>query len=343
MNDAYYTVILLFDLTAFAAAVGALSCLVWVVPWGALPETAVTEAAWRRLRFLLAMAMVVLTLTSLLMLIVQAAQMSRLGLTAVWPILPTVLLRTHYGAVWLIRVAALAVVWIGWLLTAPAGRVRTMSVMSVAAAGVAWTYSATSHAADKGDFTWAEWTHWLHVLSGSLWGGCLLAVAFSLSGLLVPRTASHKAFIAESMHRLSYIAMFAVIAISVTGVVSAVFQLTQVQDLWETDYGRMLVIKASVVLAMLLFGVFNHFAMSPALRSWFSGFRTHRQTEAPTHPPSRRQGSMGKMMLWHRRIMNVQAVLVVVVLLCAILLAATMPPRQHAAMKHPQAGSHVMH
>jgi hypothetical protein len=33
---------------------------------------------------------------------------------------------------------------------------------------------------------------------------------------------------------------------------------------------------------------------------------------------------------WHRRIMNVQAVLVVVVLLCAILLAFSMPPHQHA-------------
>ena len=41
--------------------------------------------------------------------------------------------------------------------------------------------------------------------------------------------------------------------------------------------------------------------------------------------------------------MITQAVLVVAVLLCAILLAASMPPSQHALMKHPPAeATHTM-
>jgi len=51
------------------------------------------------------------------------------------------------------------------------------------------------------------------------------------------------------------------------------------------------------------------------------------------------QRGVGKTMVWHRRLMITQAVLVVAVLLCAILLAASMPPSQHTLMKHPPAGA----
>jgi copper resistance protein D len=159
LPDALITLIAVLDLAAFVTAVGGLACLLWMVPWNIIREPALIELAWHRLRHLLAIALAILTATSALLLVVRAVQMSGLGLTALWPVLPTVVLHTHYGTVWLVRVAALGIVWIGWLLTGAARKRRTVGVMAVAAAVLAWTYSATGHAADQGDFTVMEWIH----------------------------------------------------------------------------------------------------------------------------------------------------------------------------------------
>jgi putative copper resistance protein D len=343
LPDALITLIAVLDLAAFVTAVGGLACLLWMVPWNTIREPALIELAWHRLRHLLAIALAILTATSALLLVVRAVQMSGLGLTALWPVLPTVVLHTHYGTVWLVRVAALGMLWIGWLLTGAARKRRTVGVMGVAAAVLAWTYSATGHAADQGDFTVMEWIHWLHMLTVSLWGGCVLAVAVALAGLLVPRSPGQRAFIAVTMHRFSYIAILAVIGISASGVFVAIQQLSNVHDLWTTDYGRMLLTKLAMVFAMLVLGVFNRFALSPALRTWLGAGRLPRAPEAPGHASRPGKRGVGKTMVWHRRLMITQAVLVVAVLLCAILLAASMPPSQHTLMKHPPAGAaHTM-
>lgn len=343
LPDALITLIAVLDLVAFVTAIGGIACLLWMVPWNTIREPALIELAWYRLRHLLAIALAILTATSGLLLVVRAVQMSRLGLTALWPVLPTVVLHTHYGTVWLVRVAALGMLWIGWLLTGAARKRRTVGVMGVAAAVLAWTYSATGHAADQGDFTVMEWVHWLHMLTVSLWGGCVLAVAVALAGLLVPRSPGQRAFIAVTMHRFSYIAILAVIGISASGVFVAIQQLSNVHDLWTTDYGRILLTKLAMVFPMLVLGVFNRFALSPALRTWLGAGRLPRAPEAPGHASRPGERGVGKTMVWHRRLMITQAVLVVAVLLCAILLAASMPPSQHTLMKHPPAGAtHTM-
>jgi putative copper export protein len=181
------------------------------------------------------------------------------------------------------------------------------------------------------------------MLTASLWGGCVLAVAVALGGLLVPRSPGQRAFIAVTMHRFSYIAILAVIGISASGVFVAIQQLSNVHDLWTTDYGRMLLTKLAMVFAMLVLGVFNRFALSPALRTWLGAGRLPRAPEAPGYASRPGERGVAKTMVWHRRLMITQAVLVVAVLLCAILLAATMPPSQNALMKHPPAGAaHTM-
>jgi putative copper export protein len=332
------------DLLALFVIFGVLSCRLWVLPRGTvIADREPNSAAWPALKRLLGWSLALISVTSFLVLTARSMQMSRQPLSAMPSVLPTVLLQTHYGSVWLMRTGALAVLWLGWWSLQRTGRTYVPALMFCMAAVIAWSYSATGHAADWGDFTWTEWMHWLHILNASLWTGSMLAAALALSSLLVPRTPEHKTFIAETMHRLSYISTFAVIGVLVTGAFNATMQMASVQALWETDYGRMLAIKLSIVLTVIILWMLNRFAVVPMLRAWLSAFRMPDETRtAPARPPGIGQGGIGKRMQWHRWLMVVDAVLLVAVLLCAVLLAFNMPPRQHAAMQHTPAGGKLI-
>ncbi len=336
----FYSLPSFLDLLALVIILGVLSCRLWVLPRGAVIAGREPDgAAWPALRRLLGWSLALISVTSLLVLTARALQMSRQPLSAMPSVLPTVLLQTHYGKVWLVRTGALVTLWLGWWSLRRTGRTYVPTLMFCMAAVIAWSYSATGHAADWGDFTWTEWVHWLHILTVSLWTGSMLAVALALSPLLVPRTLGHKAFIAETMHRLSYVSTFAIIGVLVTGVFNAAVQLDSVHALWETDYGRMLAIKLLIVLTVMVLWILNRFAVVPVLRAWLGAFRIPDETIAPTRPPGIGQGGIGKKIQWHRRLMAVEAVLLVAVLLCAVLLAFNMPPRRHAAMQHTPAVS----
>lgn len=338
-----YSLPAFLDHLALITVLGVLSCRLWVLPQAeVIEDRGIGGTAWVRLRRLLGMALVVLTVTGFLLLAARALQMSRQPPGALPEVLPTVLMKTHYGRVWLIRTGALVGLWLGWWGLRRTGRTSLPALMFGGAAIMVWSYSATGHAADWGDFTWTEWLHWLHVLSASLWAGGLLAFLLALFPVLIPQSAAHKAFLAETMHRLSVIAVFAVIGVWATGLFNAAVQLGSVPALWETGYGRMLAIKGSFVLLLMVFWSLNRFAVVPVLRAWLAAFRRLHPVKAPPRSP-RSRGRVGTLIVWHRRLMIVEAVLFAAVLLCAVLLALEMPPRQHAKMmKHAQIGEFAM-
>lgn len=318
------------DLLGLVTVLGVLACRLWVLPQDQPGGRGIAAAAWMRLRRILGWALALITVASFLLLAARAMQMSRQPFGALPQVLPIVLQKTHYGAVWFVRMGALAGLWSGWWALGRTGRVHVPAAMFAAAAIIAWSYSATGHASDWGDFTWAEWLHWLHVLFASLWGGSLFTVALALSPLLIPQTVEHKAFIAAVMHRLSRVIAFAMTGVLATGVFNAIVQLGGVRALWESDYGRMLTLKLLLVLAVIFLWILNRFTLVPALRDWLGAFRAPHETKTPA--PGSGKGTVGKMILWHRRLMNVAAFLLAAVLLCAVLLAFQMPPRRHVMM-----------
>lgn len=336
------------DILALATVIGILTCRLWVLPHeNAAQGGRVGATAWARLRRLLLSAVALLTLTGFLLLAARAQQMSRQPLEMLPAVLPKVLGKTHYGTVWLARSGALAGLWLGWWGLVRSSRRFFPAFMLAMAAIIAWSVSASGHAADWGDFTWTEGLHWLHLLCACLWSGTLLAMA-CLSSLLVPATAGRKDFIAHSMPRLARLSLWAVIGVLASGAFQAAVQLGDLHALWHTDYGKMLDIKLSLVLAMLVLWAVNRWAVVPVLRPWLATFATPRDAEqdgeAPRTPAEKGgrsfarfgQGGIGAMTLWHRRLMTAGAVLLTAVLLCAVLLAFRMPPRGHVTMHHMQ-------
>jgi copper resistance protein D len=342
-----------FDLLALVACLGTLGCRVWVLPaLAAVPDAIGVEAVVMSLWRLLVIGIAGLTLSSLAELAGRAAEMSGQPLWAILPVLPTVLFRTHYGWVWLIRPPALAALWLGW----SAGRQRPRSLyipalMLGAGALVAMARSASGHAADWGDLTFAELSDWLHMMASSLWGGGLLALSVAVLPAVLKLPARRRQCIAAVAQRFSMLAGVALAGVLLTGLYNAWLQLGTIRAVWEVPYGRTLLIKLLLVIPLVTLGTANHYLRLPLLqrRSGRPGTRhALLRTLAVLRRRASGQGQPRAVRLIRRFARTVWAEVSVVVgiLICTALLLHGAPPRhamhrEHGLM-HPEAPSRAV-
>ena len=166
------------DLLALVICLGTLSCRLWVLPPSGTGEDtgvlcSLRTALWR----LLGGCLIALTVSSVGELLGRTLMMSGLPLAMLGRTLPIVLLRTHYGRVWFVRLGALVMLWIGWGLGRRHRHTQTIPASMLVAGGlIALTRSLSGHAADWGDMTLAVMMDGLHLLAGGLWGGWLLVL-----------------------------------------------------------------------------------------------------------------------------------------------------------------------
>ena len=114
-NDVSHAIPTAFDLLALVTCLGMLGCRLWVLPaLAAVPGAIGVETAFASLWRWLVTCIAALTVSSLTELVGRTAEMSGQPLSAILPVLPTVLSQTHYGRVWLMRPVALTVLWLGW-------------------------------------------------------------------------------------------------------------------------------------------------------------------------------------------------------------------------------------
>jgi copper resistance protein D len=236
-------------LGALAGLIGGLGLEVLVLPAG---------AAAGRLRSWRLVCAGALVLTAAAEILLRAGTMGGGGLVASVGVVPAVVERTHFGAVWVARVAALAALLVlGALRTA-----RARLVGLGLASAVALSITLSGHAADGGDVTPSVLLDWVHVLAASLWIGGLVTLA-----LVVFRAdATARAELVMALGpRFSRLAGWCLAAVVATGVYNAWVQLPDVAALWDTPYGRLLFAKIGLVAALAALGCVNRYAMLPRL------------------------------------------------------------------------------
>jgi len=81
----------------------------------------------------------------------------------------------------------------------------------------------------------------LHIASTAIWVGGLLVLATSARPLLL--TGHDRAYALETAKRLSRLAGLALLCVVLTGIYNAVTQIGFLSALWETAYGRLLLLK----------------------------------------------------------------------------------------------------
>ena len=138
----------------------------------------------------------------------------------------------------------------GWWIAAPA------------VAGAWITLPMTGHAMSL-DTRIPWFAQVAHGIGAGVWVGALAALVAIATGL-VERPAGHRR-IAELVGRFSPRAVVAVGVTAVSGVVTAVFYLVALGELWTTGYGRVLLLKVVLFLATGAVGACNWRILLPRL------------------------------------------------------------------------------
>jgi putative copper resistance protein D len=241
-------------LGALAGLIGGLTLEVFVLPAGD-----VESGSWRRrLRVWRFLCIGALLLTSAAEIVLRARTMGGGGLAPSVRIVPLVLSRTHFGAIWLGRVVALAVL----LVVAARGGVPARVVALALAGIVALSTALSGHAADWGDLSVTVLIDWGHVLAASLWIGGVVTLAlviFRLEPAPVPDSVT------RVCARFSRLAGWSLAAVVLTGVYNAWIQLPDVAALRDTPYGRVLLGKLALVGLLVLLGATNRYTLLPRL------------------------------------------------------------------------------
>jgi copper transport protein len=119
--------------------------------------------------------------------------------------------------------------------------------------------SLSGHQATEPNASWfSELADWLHLVAACVWVGGVVTLAFCVW----PAAAElrRRAFLG-----FSRIAVVLVGVMVLAGAYLAYVRLPEVSDLWDTSYGRLLVVKVAVVGLALSWGGFHHTFVRPKL------------------------------------------------------------------------------
>jgi putative copper resistance protein D len=244
-------------------------------------------------------AVVVALLANLVTLWLESAAMAEVPVTeaggATWAMLTS----THLGVAWAIGMLALS--------AAAAGSARLM----LCALAVFWyTRSMVSHAASDGDFSLRLLADWVHQGLISLWVGEVIlsgGVMLRATGDMTPADRRARAAYVTS---LSSSATFALAGIFLTGIYAAWRSLGGWGNLVGNPYGNIFVAKLLLVGAAALLGGFNRFFVMPP---WLA--RESADDAVPEAFPLR-----------FKRILWIEALVLLAVVVLASWLASTSPP-----------------
>jgi len=315
-----------FDVLMLVTTIGLLVCRLALLPKE--PDSGLKTAVWR----LLGVSIALLTLSSTSILVSRILELDGGSWGQLLASLHPALKFTHYGHVWVFRLPALAFLWFGWIWCHHHRHHRwTVWLMAIAAAAIALTRSETGHPADQGDFTFAVWVDWLHLMSGSVWVGSLFGMSLAIFPRLLRTGEDARTVAAVIFQRLSTLAGGALTTILVTGIFTAWRELDSFSALWTSSYGRVLDVKVFLVIIMIGFGAHNryvklphllHTAGSPVTSSLFG--RLFSRLKADTKPASQSNGVMRSC----ARSVYIESLLGMGVLVAASILLHSMPPAE---------------
>ena len=239
------------SLVALAALVGS-AALSTIVPRETSAAVRQRLARWSWL------AAAILLLAGASELVLRARTMTGGDLGAAFAAVPSVLGRTHFGRIWIARGIALGIL----LGTAGRGGRAARTATIGLALAVALSTSLVGHAADQGDVSLAAVVDWVHVSAAAAWIGGLLC----LTPLLHPRAhARVDASLLALVRSFSILAGWSLALVVASGAYNGWVEVSSLRALWTTAYGRILVTKVALVLAVASVGATNRYRVLPAL------------------------------------------------------------------------------
>jgi copper transport protein len=161
----------------------------------------------------------------------------------------------HGSFGWSAAIAALALILALLSLRHGARSAKALSLCGLIGVGLALAVSG--HAALAAPRYLTAPAVFLHGVSLAFWIGALLPLAYAVG----PRGPQAT----DTLTRFSRWIPFAVIALLASGILIAAIQLTRVDALWSTDYGRVLCVKIALVLVLLAIALWNRIVLTPQI------------------------------------------------------------------------------
>jgi putative copper resistance protein D len=258
-------------------------------------------------------------------LVLTAAAMSDLSAAQVFGdgVLWTVLSQTVFGRDWLIRLvlACALAATLPSLLTQQNHKTRWIeTAAAVLAAAFAGTLAWSGHAAGGlgGEAVLHPAADVLHLIAAAAWVGALVPLIVLFAAAAGADDAS-LAMARTATTRFSILGIVSVGTLLATGIVNTYYLAGSVPALLHTDYGRLLLIKIVLFLAMVAIAAVNRLRLTPQLLQ---------QASIATSRDALRQ-------LRRNAATEASAGAIVIAIVAAL---GTMPPAIHAAHQHPTYG-----
>jgi len=325
---------------AIGLAVGALYFLLWswrpalVGRWGGDGEawTRASASFNARCAVVIGAAVVVGLLTSLLSLPLQAASATGTSLAGAMhsDVLGEVV-HTRFGSLMIVRAAAWALLGAILVIAALRGRMPTLTADADELTGTSLNRQVSpelialvmlpigsllvspalaGHARTQSPQALLFPADVVHVAAMALWLGGLAILASAVPAAVRELGPPQRRYVVgRTASRFSGVALVAVVALAVSGLLQALVEIGSVSGLFDTGYGRIVLAKAGLLGVLIAFGVANRTRLIPALT---------RATAVAADPEG----------IWRflRRNVRVEVALLVVVLAITAVLVSYAPP-----------------
>jgi putative copper export protein len=261
MDNFIHSIPLWVELISIAFCTGILIFSLWVLSDAEHHDPGLQNLLW----LLFIVSVTVAMAVSVIDFLQRVAEMSGDTVLSSFPLVPTVLFKTHSGQVWLIRLACL-------VLLLAIGNIRkirdtrlVLIVLFCLDTIIALTESASGHAADKGDFSLAEIMDWIHLLGALVWAGGVFVLSFVILPLGSGPDSQPFHILARRVARFSRIAGIAVFAVVLTALYNALVYAGSVTALVRTAYGLTISTKIVLLFLLLLLAAYNRYVSVPTL------------------------------------------------------------------------------
>ena len=262
--------------------------------------TRVTPAVERRFYFVTGAGIVACTELGILGFMLTARDAFQLPLgRLIYGDLSPLAQGTRFGTAFIAMTLGFAVIaallFLAWLTDRPAILRPALAVALVLGSGL----SLSSHSAVEAGSSWrSETADWVHLTAACVWIGGLMQLAIVVWPL-APELRR------EAFLRFSKLAGALIGLTVVAGAYLAYERLPQASDLWQTHYGRILLVKSGIVALALSWGALHHFVVRPALE--------------------RGRGTGSRVV--SRSLLGESAVAIAILLVVAVLVDANPPPK----------------
>jgi copper transport protein len=169
--------------------------------------------------------------------------------------------KTRFGVAFLVMTVGFGVVatllMLAWVFDREAPRWWALGLSALLVSGL----SLAGHQGTEPNASWAsELADWLHLVAACVWVGGVATLAL----LVWPAAPGLRA---RAFLGFSRIAVGLVATMVLAGAYLALQRLPAWSDLWETDYGRALLVKLAIVALALAWGGFHHTVVRPRLEA----------------------------------------------------------------------------